>query len=82
MAEPRFAVYVRSWHPPLTGLETVPGEWRWEEGWPIERIRMRTLYPAPTGASAMLSRRGQRGHKPSITCPPVAQRQAPGHVVG
>jgi len=45
MAEPRFAVYVRNWHPPLTDLETVPGEWRWEEGWPIERIRMRTLYP-------------------------------------
>lgn len=45
MAEPRFAVYVRNWHPPLTDLETVPGEWRWEEGWPIERIRTRTLYP-------------------------------------
>ncbi len=45
MAEPRFAVYVRHWHPPLTDLETVPGEWRWEEGWPIERIRTRTLYP-------------------------------------
>ena len=45
MAEPRFAVYVRRWHLPLTDLETVPGEWRWEEGWPIKRIRTRTLYP-------------------------------------
>jgi putative CocE/NonD family hydrolase len=45
MAEPRFAVFVRNWHPPLTNLETVPGQWRWEEGWPIERIRMRSLYP-------------------------------------
>jgi len=45
MAEPRFAVYVRNYHPPLADLETVPGKWRWEEGWPIERIRTRTLYP-------------------------------------
>jgi hypothetical protein len=46
MEEPRFAVFVRNWHPPLTNLETVPGQWRWEEGWPIERIKMRSLYPA------------------------------------
>jgi predicted acyl esterase len=45
MEEPRFAVYVRNWHEPLTDLEAVPGKWRWEDGWPIERIRTRTLYP-------------------------------------
>ncbi len=45
MAEPRFAVYVRHSHSPASDLKTVPGEWRWEEGWPIERTRTRTLYP-------------------------------------
>ncbi|TFG93318.1 MAG: CocE/NonD family hydrolase, partial [Myxococcales bacterium] len=45
--EPRFAVFVRRWHPPGPVLERVEGEWRWEEGWPIERIRERTLYPQP-----------------------------------
>jgi hypothetical protein len=43
--EPRFAVFVRRWHPPGPVLEEVDGDWRWEEGWPIERIRERTLYP-------------------------------------
>jgi putative CocE/NonD family hydrolase len=50
--EPRFAVYVRHWHPPGPVLERVAGEWRWEEGWPIERIRERTLYPQPDHALA------------------------------
>jgi predicted acyl esterase len=47
MDEPRFAVYVRRWHPPGPYLENVPGVWRWEEGWPIERIEDRTIYPQP-----------------------------------
>ena len=45
MAEPRFAVYVRSWHPPGPVLEEAPGEWRFEEGWPIKRIREQALHP-------------------------------------
>jgi uncharacterized protein len=45
MDEPRFAVYVRNWHPPGPYLERAPGFWRWEEGWPIERIRERALFP-------------------------------------
>ncbi len=47
MDEPRFAVYVREWHPPGPYLEHAPGYWRWEEGWPIERIEQRALYPQP-----------------------------------
>jgi len=43
--EPRFAVFIRRWHPPGPILEHVDGEWRWEEGWPIERIEERTYYP-------------------------------------
>ncbi len=47
MDEPRFAVYVRSWHPPGPTLERAPGRWRWEEGWPIERVAERTFYSQP-----------------------------------
>jgi uncharacterized protein len=45
--EPRFAVFVRHWHPPGPHLEDAPGEWRYEDGWPIARIRERVLYPQP-----------------------------------
>jgi uncharacterized protein len=47
MDEPRFAVFIRHWHPPGPVLEEAPGEWRWEEGWPIARIRDRVLHPQP-----------------------------------
>jgi putative CocE/NonD family hydrolase len=47
MDEPRFAVYVRRWHPPGPRLEQAPGEWRWEEGWPIARIRDQVLRLRP-----------------------------------
>ena len=45
MEEPRLAVYVRGWHPPGPHLDEAPGEWRFEEGWPIARIQERALYP-------------------------------------
>jgi putative CocE/NonD family hydrolase len=45
--EPRFAVFVRNWHPPGPHLEDAPGQWRYEDGWPIVRIRNRTLFPQP-----------------------------------
>jgi len=45
MKEPRLAVYVRDWHPPGPYLEEAPGHWRWEDGWPIARIRDRVLHP-------------------------------------
>ncbi len=47
MEEPRFAVFVRGWHAPGPTLDEASGEWRWEEGWPINRIRQQTLYPQP-----------------------------------
>jgi hypothetical protein len=43
--EPRFAVFIRSWHPPGPVLEEVPGEWRYEEGWPIRRVQEQALHP-------------------------------------
>lgn len=45
--EPRFAVFVRDWHPPGPRLDNAPGHWRFEDGWPIARLRDRVLYPQP-----------------------------------
>jgi putative CocE/NonD family hydrolase len=47
LEEPRLAVYVRQWHPPGPYLEEAPGFWRYEESWPIARVRERTYYPNP-----------------------------------
>lgn len=47
MEEPRFAVYVRHWHLPGPCLEEAPGDWRYENGWPMERVRQEPLYPRP-----------------------------------
>ena len=60
LKEPRLAVYVRDWHPPGPYLETAPGRWRYEDGWPIARIQDRVFHPrddhtlgdAPGAASA------------------------------
>jgi len=63
LEEPRFAVYVRNWHPPGPYLENAPGNWRYEDGWPIARIHDWVLYPqanhtlgadAPTGTTHQL----------------------------
>lgn len=43
--EPRLAVYVRNWHPPDAGIPAVPGHWRWEAGWPLQRLRPEEWYP-------------------------------------
>jgi len=43
MEEPKFAVYVRDWHAPGLTLDKAPGQWRWEEGWPLERGRLLDL---------------------------------------
>ena len=44
LREPKFAVYVRDWHPPGPYLDFAPGHWRWEDGWPIARTEQRTLH--------------------------------------
>ncbi len=52
MDEPRLAIYVRQWHPPGPYLDFAPGQWRYEDGWPIARIEDRILYPRPDGSLA------------------------------
>jgi len=37
--EPDFAVFVRDYHEPDPALRDIPGQWRWEAGWPIERTQ-------------------------------------------
>ena len=41
--QPRLAVYVRHSYPPGADRKTIPGEWRYEEGWPIRRSKDATL---------------------------------------
>jgi len=43
--EPRFAVFVRHWHPPGPHLDDATGSWRYEDGWPIARAREELLFP-------------------------------------
>ena len=47
MDEPPLAVFVRRWHAPGPRLEEAPGEWRFEDGWPIARIREQVFLPRP-----------------------------------
>ena len=42
--EPDFTVFIRDYHPPDTSLEVIPGHWRWEDSWPIERIEDQQWY--------------------------------------
>ncbi len=42
--EPDLAIYVRQWHAPDPALGEVPGEWRWEDGWPIARMDAQDWY--------------------------------------
>ena len=44
MDEPPLAVYVRNWHPPGPYLEYAPGRWRYEDGWPVERVKPQTFF--------------------------------------
>jgi putative CocE/NonD family hydrolase len=39
LEEPKFAVYVRDYYPPDPATAEIPGHWRWEDSWPVERIQ-------------------------------------------
>jgi hypothetical protein len=43
---------MREWHPPDPNLESVPGEWRAESGWPPPESKYSTLYLQPNHALA------------------------------
>jgi putative CocE/NonD family hydrolase len=44
LEEPDFAVYVRNYYVPDSAMRQIPGYWRWENGWPIERVRHQDWY--------------------------------------
>ena len=44
MKDPKLTVFMRHYHPPNPKLETVPGEWRAEEGWPPKDVRSMKLF--------------------------------------
>ena len=45
LEEPDFAIYIRDYHPPDDSIENISGFWRWEDSWPIKRIKNQTWYP-------------------------------------
>lgn len=45
--DPKLIVFMRHWHPPDPNLESVPGEWRIENGWPPAGQTKQTLYLQP-----------------------------------
>lgn len=50
LQDPRLVIYMQHWHPPDPKLESVPGEWRREEGWPPHGIASKTLFLQPDHA--------------------------------
>ena len=47
LEEPEFAVYVREYYAPDSAIRKMPGRWRWEDSWPIERIDHQDWYAHP-----------------------------------
>jgi putative CocE/NonD family hydrolase len=78
MDEPRFAVYVRQWHPPGPYLETAPGFWRWEDGWPVQRIEQRVMHPQPNHTLST-QKPGKALHQ--LRCVPSTGMEAGGPVM-
>jgi hypothetical protein len=76
--EPRFAVFVRRWHPPGPALDEAPGEWRYEDGWPIARGRDWVLHPQPDRTLAAPAPAGATHHLRYV---PTAGIEASGPVM-
>lgn len=47
LRDPKLVIYLRHYFPPDPNLETVPGEWRAEEGWPPRNQSTSTFYLHP-----------------------------------
>jgi len=79
MEEPRFAVYVREWHPPGV-VDRVPGSWRWEDGWPIERAKKLALYPQADHTLSDAKPLGDEGQNQGLRYIPTVGIEASGNV--
>ncbi len=47
LEEPKFAVFVRNYHPPDSSLKEIDGFWRWEDDWPLKRIENHIWHAHP-----------------------------------
>ena len=47
LQDPKLVIYMQHWHPPDPKLESVPGEWRREKGWPPRDAEPTTLFLQP-----------------------------------
>ena len=47
LQDPKVAIFMRNYFPPNPNLESVPGEWRAEKGWPPQGESQSTLYLQP-----------------------------------
>ncbi len=79
MDEPRFSVYVREWHPPGT-VDKVPGYWRWEDGWPIERTQRQALYALADHTLSDAEPIGGKGQTHKLRYLPTVGVEASGNV--
>ena len=55
LEDPKLVIFMRHWFPPDPMLETVPGEWRAETGWPPKDVKNSTLYLQPNHMLASLA---------------------------
>lgn len=47
LQDPKVVIYLRHWFPPDPNLDSVPGEWRAESGWPPQGATSSVLYLQP-----------------------------------
>jgi len=47
MEEPSFSVFIRDWHPPGLKVDSIPGHWRYQQGWPPKDYSEQVLYLQP-----------------------------------
>lgn len=47
MDEPRLIMWVNEHYKPSVTIPEIPGSWRYEEGWPVRRVREESWYPQP-----------------------------------
>jgi predicted acyl esterase len=71
--DPKLTVYMRRWFPPNPNLESVPGEWRVEEGWPPRGVEDTILYFWPNHT---LSSAPPRPDTHKLKCVPSAGVEA------
>jgi uncharacterized protein len=52
MNEPRLALYVPHYYPPRLDVENIPGEWRFEDAWPVVDTEQTCWFPQADGGLA------------------------------